>query len=106
MGKNGKKPFITKNGGKRLLWDVVGRPVMRIAITSGVCFFWYISIAYLTLAYFPQFNYYEQHLINQGTNDNDVFLFWAWIPIYAFMLTGIFWASGLIGDFWKMIRRL
>jgi hypothetical protein len=92
--------------GKKWLWGAVGRPVMRMLIVILIGVAWFIASSELFLAWLPQFNFYEQWIKNYGTNDNDTFLFWTWVPEVFLFLGGIMWSSGIFGELEKGIRNL
>lgn len=91
---------------KNMVWGYVGRPALRMTVCILIGVGWFIAASQLFLAWLPQFNFYEQWVKNYGTNDNDVFLFWTWVPEIFLFILGIFWSSGLFGELAKGIRNL
>lgn len=86
------------------LWPAIGRPTLRMCVVVLVGVGWFIASSQLFLAWLPQFRFYEQWITNFGTNDNDTFLFWTWVPEVLLFLLGIMWASGVIGEIWKWVK--
>ena len=92
--------------GKKELWGAVGRPAMRMGIIILIGVSWFIASAQIFLAWLPQFHFYEQWVTNYGTNDNDVFLFWTWVPEVFLFIGGMMWSAGIFGELAKGIRNL
>lgn len=92
--------------GKHELWGAVGRPAMRMGIIILIGVSWFIASAQIFLAWLPQFNFWEQWIKNYGTNDNDVFLFWTWVPEVLLFIGGMMWSAGIFGELAKGIRNL
>lgn len=88
---------------KRAMMEAVGKPMMRGSITVLMAVAWFIGSVFIFQVYLPQFNYYERILINQGTNDNDVWFIWAWIPTLLILVIGMFWSSGILGKLWEIL---
>lgn len=91
---------------RKIAMETVGRPMLRGSITVISAVAWFILSVLIFQVYLPQFNYYNQILINQGTNANDVWFIWAWVPTLLILVLGIFWASGMFGKMWEIMRRL
>ena len=88
---------------KRAMMEAVGRPMMRSTITVIAAVGWFLLSVFIFQVYLPQFNYYERVLINQGTNDNDVWFIWAWIPTLLILVIGMLWSSGILGKLWGIL---
>jgi len=89
---------------RKLLSDVVARPVKRMSIIIVLSLGWFFAWSQWSLAYGPQFGFWEQWIHNYGTTDNDVFLFWTWVPILLMYFAGMLWASGIFGDIQRWLE--
>ncbi len=92
--------------GHRLMWHIVGRPVMRMAIVIGTSIGWFIASSLWFFNYGPQFQVWEQLLTNYGTTDNNAWLFWTWIPILFMFVLGTMWASGVLGELRRALEHI
>lgn len=90
----------------RIAWDIVARPVLRMFVVIVASMAWLFAWTQWSLVYGPQFRFWEQWITNFGTNDNDVFLFWTWVPILVLFFAGMLWASGLFGHLLRWVRDL
>ena len=89
---------------QRVLWEYLGRPVVRsiVAIIAAVSY--NLGSTYALLYWLPSnFNYYNTLISNQGTTVYDAYLFWTWIPTLIIFMIGLFWASGLFGKMLEWI---
>ncbi len=78
--------------GHKLVWHIVGRPVMRMAIVIALSIGWIIAASQWFFVYGPQFQVWEQLLTNYGT------LFW--------FVLGTMWAAGVLGELRKGLEHI
>ena|SRR2546425_11014757 len=92
---------------RRLAWEAVGRPALRMLLVTIFCISWFIGSAYAFLDFLPaNFAYYNRLIVAQGTNNNDVWFFWGWIPTLFIFIIGLFWATGVLGRFWRILLEI
>lgn len=92
---------------KKWTSDAILKPAIRMTVLSMVAVAWYLLAGYLFLVFFPtNFRYYNTLITDQGTTTFDVYYLWAWIPTLLIFTIGIFWASGLLNQLWRILSRL
>ena len=93
--------------GKRFVTKSVLQPAIRMTVLSMIAVGWYLIANFLFLDFFPlNFNAYNTMVKNSGSTTYDVYFVWAWIPTIFIFVVGIFWASGLLGELWEVLKRL
>lgn len=91
----------------RFVIKAVLQPAIRMVVLSMIAIGWYLAAGYIFLVFLPtNFVVYNTTLKNAGYTSYDVYFIWAWIPTLTLFMLGIFWASGLLGELWGIVKRL
>lgn len=92
---------------RRFAIKAVLQPAIRMTVLSMIAVGWYLAAGYIFLVFLPtNFVVYTTTVKNAGYTTYDVYFIWAWIPTLFLLVVGIFWASGLLGELWEIVKRL
>lgn len=91
----------------RFVFKAILQPAIRMMVLSMMAVGWYLAAGYIFLVFLPtNFVVYTTALKNAGYTTYDVYFIWAWLPTLTILILGIFWASGLLGELWEIVKRL